>query len=210
MKKKIVRNAKAKQVKKNLPKKSIKKSSKWQFVIAALALVTVGYLVFKNAVQKSDINMIAPPAFEPAPCGVSDLQLSVSCGENMFKSAEIKCADGVTTTENTATSCRTAEAWYKEASVKCSNKCMATPTPSATPIPSNCKTLESTCAKPVCPSGVKCDAQPSCGTVLVCETQSSAVPSRSPANSPVASVVPSPVPSSIPSIPPSPRPSQLK
>lgn len=204
MKKKIVRHAKAKQVKKILPKKSIKKSSKWQFVVAAVALLTVGYLVFKNAVQKSDINIIAPPAFEPAPCGISDLQLSVSCGDNLFKSAVITCADKSSITENTATSCRTAEAWYKEASVKCSNKCIATPTPVASEISRPPVTPSLSPAPSGCTyQNVQCVKAP-CNPVLVCAVQSSLAPS------PVASAVPSPVPSSIPSIPPSPRPSLLK
>jgi hypothetical protein len=204
MKKKIVRHSKSKQVKKILAKKSLKKSYIWQFVVAAVALVTVGYLVFKNTVQKADINMIAPPAFEPAPCGLSDLQLSVSCGDNMFKSAVITCADKSSVTENTATSCRTAELWYKEASVKCSNKCIAT----ATPVASEISRPPATPSLSPAPSGctyqnVQCVKAP-CNPVLVCAVQTSLAPS------PVASAVPSPVPSSIPSIPPSPRPSLLK
>jgi hypothetical protein len=198
MKKKIVRHAKTRQVKKILPKKSIKKSSKWQFVVAAVALLTVGYLVFKNAVQKSDINMIAPNVFEPAPCGVSDLQLSVSCGDNLFKSADITCADKSSITENTATSCRTAEAWYKEASAKCSNKCMATATPVASegveppqppgssPIPSGCWLETKQCVTAPCDRAMICNVQ-----------VSSPIPKESV------------LPSQSPSVPPSPSASQV-
>ena len=191
MKKKIVRHAKTKQVKKILSKKSIKKSSKWQFVVAAVALVTVGYLVFKNAVQKSDINMIAPPAFEPAPCGVSDLQLSVSCGENKFNTVSITCADGWVDKSNSTSTCSDPAGWYQLASLKCSNRCISSPSPLVSPSPSPQKSTQPSIAPSPAPSGcvykvAPCYAAP-CSKTLVCQA---------PVASPLAteSVLPSPTP----------------
>lgn len=177
MKKKTVKHSKKILPKKIVRKKSPKTSFKWQFVLAAIALVIVGYFVFKQNVQKADINMIAPPAYVPVSCGVSDLQLMGTCGDNMFSSATTTCADGSIVKSDLPSSCKNAADWYTFASDKCANKCMSTPPPIASesakpitsPVPSGCFYQAVQCIKAPCDPVLVCTVRPtSTPTSIAC------------------------------------------
>jgi len=146
--------------------------------VFALCFLVGGYLF--STMQKSSINMIAPPSMPrsnpeltaPTDCAVvNSFTLSNTCGNNSFTSMTYSCGkNGAIKTQGGSSSCKPYTMWYEYAATDCRNSC---PKVSTSAAPTNCTYQQVKCVKAPCPK------------ILVC-------PSPSP--TPMPSLKPSPTP----------------
>ena len=156
----------APKVKKSL-KSAPSKLSKYYLGLGVLVVAAASvYLLYKSMVQTTSIDVItSTSSMDRGACGsVKTFSLTNSCGPDMFNTVVFTCTNssvthklGLATSSSKAPdTCVSPVDYYNQARSVCSAPCPMPPSPTSTPVPSNCTYETVKCVKAPCPKQLVC------------------------------------------------------